>query len=143
MPQFHYIAVVIVPIALLFTKLSFYLLYHQLFHHLQHLRWAIYAGAAITTGFYIANSVSHFIFVTPRKGQTVNSTLSQNLEQVKELGFALGIFGIISDFYILLLPITGLIPLRMAWRRKMGVMIIFMTGLLYALFFLMIISKIC
>ena len=87
----------------------------------------------MTSAFYIASTVSHFVFVTPEKGQTVNHVIQQNLGSIKKLGLALGFFGVISDLYILLIPITGLLQFRLAWRRKVGVMLIFLTGLLYDL----------
>ena len=87
----------------------------------------------IAMAFYIATSVSLFIFATPGKGQTVNTVILPNLEPLKELGLALGVFGVVSDFYILLIPITGLIQLQLEWRRKVGVMLVFLTGLLYVI----------
>ena len=128
--QSHYVTIVVVPITLLFTKLSFYFLYHQLFQHITHIRWSIYAGVFVTTAFYIASTICHFVFVNPGTGQTINSTLQQNRGHLKDLGLALGFFGVFSDFYILLIPITGLLQLRLAWRRKLGVMMVFLTGLL-------------
>lgn len=43
---------------------------------------------------------------------------------------AVGYFNLFTDFYILLLPISGVIRLQLPKRRKIGVILIFMTGLL-------------
>lgn len=43
---------------------------------------------------------------------------------------AVGYFNLCTDFYILLLPISGIIRLQLPKRRKIGVILIFMTGLL-------------
>ena len=45
-------------------------------------------------------------------------------------GVATACFGIISDFYLLLLPIFGVWQLQMPTRRKIGVIVVFATGLL-------------
>lgn len=43
---------------------------------------------------------------------------------------ALGYFNVFSDLYILILPISGVMGLNLRPKRKIGVVLIFMTGLL-------------
>ncbi|KAI4098829.1 MAG: hypothetical protein L6R37_006283 [Teloschistes peruensis] len=40
------------------------------------------------------------------------------------------VFSVLTDFYVLLLPVKVILGLHMSWRRKLGVMSVFVTGLL-------------
>ncbi|KAK6948148.1 hypothetical protein Daesc_009912 [Daldinia eschscholtzii] len=44
-----------------------------------------------------------------------------------------GVFGVISDFVILLIPMTQVIKLHLPLRKKITILGIFLTGLLYVL----------
>ena len=46
------------------------------------------------------------------------------------MGVFAGCFGVLSDIYIYLLPIPVLWNLQMAFKRKMGIIAIFFTGLM-------------
>ena len=123
--QVFYTQIIIVPPTLLFTKLSLYLLYLQIFRPNTSLKWAIYSGSLITTLFYTTVSIAQFIIVRPTEAESFVQ------QAVTMLSLALGAFGVISDLYILILPLFGVLKLQMSLRRKIGVVLIFMTGLLY------------
>jgi len=46
---------------------------------------------------------------------------------------------LVLDVYILLLPITAVQKLQLPFRRKMGVMAIFLTGGMYAIHILLLV----
>ena len=114
---------------LLLAKLSFYLLYSQIFWPNVKLRWAIYIGGFITTSFYFAASICQFYYTVPLPGQTLLSKIDLNPDgNAARVGIATGIFGIISDFYLFFLPIAGVLQLQMSKDRKFGVIAVFTTG---------------
>ena len=113
----------------MFAKLTFYLLYLQIFRLNDNLRWAIYIGAFVTTSFYASTTIAQFGLVTPGRGKSFASAVIGN-PAVPRISYALGVFGIVTDLYILLLPIAGVLRLQIAKRRKVGVILVFLSGAL-------------
>lgn len=50
-----------------------------------------------------------------------------------KVAYIQAVFSVVTDFYILILPIRVVAKLQMSWRRKLGVLTVFMIGLLSAL----------
>ncbi|MCJ1380898.1 hypothetical protein MMC17_004007 [Xylographa soralifera] len=124
-----YVFVVLQSPTLLFAKLSFYLLFYQIFKPKIAIRWAIYIGAFITTAFYFSTSICQFYFQTPGPGQTWISKIDLDPNSPEStVGIATSSFGIISDFYLLFLPMIGIWQLQMITRHKIGIMLVFATG---------------
>ena len=115
-------------------KLSFHIYFFQIFSPKPALRWSILIGASITTAFYLAATIILFVLSTPGRGVTLAeqfaSFLSQGTSLVLNTTLAIGYFNVLSDLYILVLPISGVMGLNLQPRRKFGVSLIFMTGLL-------------
>lgn len=125
----------IVPLVNLFVKLSFFILFLEIFNIKPLLRWLIYAGACVTTVFYVTTTIVLFALSTPPPGVSLAQKFASFLEPGRS-GFldtvlAVGYFNLFTDFYILLLPISGVLRLQLPKRRKIGVILVFMTGLLY------------
>ena len=88
-------------------------------------------GAAITTTFYISTTVAMLIFITPRRGETwAERLITKETRRSFTLPVATSSFGVVIDLVILLLPIIAVMPLQLPTRRKIGVVSVFMTGLL-------------
>ena len=118
-----------VPPTLLLVKLSFYLLYLQLFHPKIYLRWSIYVGALLTTAFYFAATIAQLAIATPSRKETfVDKLTPRTLKALNNISTALGVFGVISDLYIFVLPIIGVWQLKLGARQKIGVILVFLTG---------------
>ena len=115
-------------------KLSFLIYFLHIFGPKPVLRWNIFIGAFITIAFYVAATIALFILSTPRPGVTFaeqfTSFLSRKTSPVLNTTFAVGYFNILSDLYILILPISGVMGLNLKPKRKFGVVLIFLTGLL-------------
>ena len=115
----------------LFLKNTFFIMYLYIFRPLRWLRICAYTGAAITTAFYISITVAGFIFTTPRRGETWSEHLLSNEERCSDtLPVPSSSFGVVIDLVILLLPIIVFMQLQLPTRRKIGLICIFMTGLL-------------
>ena len=118
-------------LTILCAKLSFFLLYLRIFSCSTRVRWAIYLGVAIVTGFYLATSIAYGYACIPRRSETwFSAGISDRCQLAKEIGFAQGIFGLISDLYLYFLPVPVILGLNLARKKKIGVLAIFGTGLM-------------
>lgn len=122
------------PLVALFIKVSFFIYYYQIFGPKPVLRWCIWIGAIVTTVFYSAVTVTLFVVSSPGHGVTLRGRLDSVLGGITSpilcTTIALGYFNVFSDLYILILPISGVMGLNLQPKRKIGVVLIFMTGLL-------------
>lgn len=116
------------------VKLTFFLLYLQIFRHNTTLKVGIYAGAIIDVTSYIGAEIAQLILATPRHGTAWKEYfLIPRVKKTGVVGIISAAFGLGLDFYILILPIKGVIELQMPTRRKISVCLIFMTGILFAI----------
>lgn len=49
---------------------------------------------------------------------------------LQDYGVVQGIFGLVTDFYLLFIPVPAVLSLQLPTRKKIGVIAIFMTGFL-------------
>ena len=115
----------------LFAKLSLFLLYIQLFRPTDWLRYSAYAGAVVNVLFYTLALVLALIYSVPHPGQTLRQAF-QSPRQAHNVAKSLptACINLILDVYILLLPIAGVSKLQLPIRKKIGVIAVFLTGLL-------------
>ena len=119
------------------VKLTFFLLYLQIFRPDRILKYCIYGGALFTTLAYAAMGTAQFVLLSPRPGETfledyLKSVSSNVFMESINIGLPLSAIGIAIDLYILVLPIAAISKLQMALRKRLGVMSIFAIGLMYA-----------
>lgn len=96
------------------------------------LRISAYVGTLVTTTFYLGMTVVQFAFATPRRGETwFSHLLTRNEHWVSAMSVPQSAVGLVIDLYILLLPLIAINQLQLATRRRFGVILIFMTGILY------------
>ena len=125
-----YIGVILAPPAMAFIKLTFYLMYLQIFRPLKWLRMCIYVGATVTTAFYLATEIYWLVAITPRKGQSfVSAAMSSAQLRSLVLSVPVSCVELATDLYLLVLPITAVLQLQLPTRRKVGVILIFLTGI--------------
>lgn len=96
------------------------------------LRISTYIGTLVTTAFYLGMTIAQFVFVTPRRGETFFShqeTRYQHLALV--VGVPSAAVGLCIDLYILVLPIIAVSQLQLTTQRKIGVILVFLTGIMY------------
>lgn len=113
-----------------FAKLSFFLLYLQLFYPITWLRHAIYLGASVNVLFYFSIVVATLYYTTPAPGQSWQEVFGSSREAgALRLTLYIASGSLILDIYIFLLPIFGIWNLQLSRSRKFGVGIVFATGL--------------
>ena len=64
---------------------------------------------------------------TPRPGQTWLEK-TENSASLKS-ALPLAIFALVTDLYILLLPISGVMRLRLSHQKRLALVMVFMTGI--------------
>lgn len=125
---------VLPPPTMMFIKITFFFLYLQIFQPLRWMRICAYVGAVLTSSFYLAMTVAQFVSSTPRRGETWLSHLAHENSVSRDTAVPQSVVGLAIDIYILILPIIAVSRLQLPTRQKLGVMLIFMTGLLYVRF---------
>ncbi|KAL8663885.1 MAG: hypothetical protein Q9168_008015 [Polycauliona sp. 1 TL-2023] len=111
-----------------FTKLSIFILYYRIFSPSKTMRYLIYFGIAFNFIYY---TIYLFIYAfycpnTSKKAPTCG-------HQVKVISVATSALNIVSDFYILLIPLAAVSNLQLPKKRKLGLFAIFFTGFLACL----------
>lgn len=127
-----YLSIVLVSPVMLAIKLTFFLLYLHIFRLNTTVRFWIYIGAFLTTTFYIGVGMTQLVLATPSLGTTwVEYYMDPRATRTSILSVPTVAVGLGIDLYILILPIGGVMQLQMPTQRKIGVCVIFITGILY------------
>lgn len=114
---------------LCFTKLSLLLLYLRIFSPNRGTRYAIYLGIVVNVLFYAACTVIYGALCIPRHGRTwLETAQTARCRKTIHMDYPTGIFGVISDLYILILPMPTVFNLHLPIKKKIGIVAIFMTG---------------
>lgn len=117
----------------MFVKLSILAFNHRLLQAASGARYAIWVGIALVTIFYMANIIFYLAACVPRHGTTWVENTSPGGTCLKfevAVGDVQGIFGLVSDLYIVAIPIWMVSHLSLSRKRKAGVIVVFMTGFL-------------
>ena len=118
------------------AKMTFFLMYLQIFWPFKWLRLCVYLGATLTVLFYLGVEIFWLYSMTPRKGGTWAAMAASPSEfKTLVLSVPIAAVGLGIDVYLLVLPVTAVMQLQLPTRRKIGVILIFMTGLAYGLIF--------
>lgn len=108
------------------------------FRPVQWLRYLCYAGLVTTTAYYLSNFIIVIHSCHPRDGTDRISFLAGMASSacagkngvVQSASLATGIFNVISDLYILIIPLPAVAKLNITRRKKTGVFLIFSAGAL-------------
>lgn len=97
-----------------------------------YVRYLIWAGMAVIITFAIVFFIIDLVVCVPRSGETwLNPAVSHRCNNISVPLVTVGAyFKVITDFYILFIPLHQLPRLRLSKKRKVGFVLIFMTGLL-------------
>ncbi|MCJ1405114.1 hypothetical protein MMC11_008340 [Xylographa trunciseda] len=126
-----YLSEILASPGFMFIKITFFLLYLQLFRPVRSLRIAIYIGLVFTLLAYTSFTIAWFALGTP----STHETWQQHFlgpEQTKGNGldWPIPAIGLAGDIYILVIPLVGIYGLQLPMRRKIGVAMVFLTGVL-------------
>ena len=129
MEQQSYITTIMVTPALGLIKCSFFIQYYMLFRPFRWVRISVWIGATISAVFYVAVTITAFVLESPWPGESLlEDILSWHYFKFAQFSIPTGVIGMLVDWYLLILPIPAVWTLRMSTSKKLGVLIIFMTG---------------
>lgn len=108
-----------------FTKLSIFILYYRIFNPSKTMRYLIYFGIGFNFVYYTIYLFIYSFYCpnTSKKAPTCS-------HEVKLISVATSAINVVSDFYILLIPLGAISNLQLPKKRKLGLFAIFFTGFL-------------
>ncbi|KAL9590111.1 MAG: hypothetical protein Q9203_001092 [Teloschistes exilis] len=111
-----------------FTKLTLFILYYRLFSPSKTMRYLIFFGIGFNFLFYTIYTFLYSLMCpnVSKRAQTCGPRL-------KAMGVATSAINVVSDFYILLIPLAAISNLQLPPKKKWGLMGIFFTGFLACL----------
>lgn len=116
-------------------KLALFVLYLEVFGLLQWFRYLVFTGVFVTGAFYFATLVSFVASCRPMNGQSQFSYLSglagpRCQRTTRPLVLAIGVVNVVSDLYLLPIPLPPVWSLQLPLRRKIGLSPMILTGLM-------------
>lgn len=116
-------------VVLFLIKLTLFLLYLHIFSRVRWLKCLVWAGILLAAMFYGSMIIVFSLICTPRNGESYTEAYqTASCGKGPDVSLAAGIFNMISDIYLLLIPIPAVWRLKLEKKRKLGVLIIFATG---------------
>lgn len=114
------------------VRVSIFILYLRLFGHVRTMRALIWTGFSATIVAYTALLVSHIYYCAPRAadGEWSLQSYERCADPDISISIAQAIFGSVADVFLLALPVVQVMRLSMPIRRRLGIVAIFMTGIL-------------
>jgi hypothetical protein len=127
-------SLVIYPITATCIKTTLLLLYLRIFRPSHRANLMIWTGIVFVNIFYLSLATTYIILFVPRPGGNKAWGVMSHRTTITifNLAAAQGVVGWVQDLYILIIPIHLVAGLRLAPRKKLGVIALFLTGLLYA-----------
>ncbi|KAI0456850.1 hypothetical protein F5B21DRAFT_113068 [Xylaria acuta] len=132
-------SIVLFSLSSLFVKTALLVLYLRVFAPNRSARMMIWAGITTIVVFYIISIILNIRFCVPISMTTpvpdqdawARKLEASNCSQpVYNLNAATGLFGVVSDLYVLTIPASMVYKLKIPRNRKLGIIGIFLTGLL-------------
>jgi hypothetical protein len=117
------------PLAFFFSRVPVFMLYQRLFHSVRWLRYCCYAGVVAAFAIYVHTVPLVAALCAPRPGSTWTSAETfARCSRGKPDSIAQGVGNIVLDLYALLLPLPVIWGLHLPLKKKLGVMVVFLTG---------------
>jgi hypothetical protein len=118
--------------AIFLAKLTVLLLYLEVFSINTPTRIMIFVAMAIITAHFLTNTIGNAVLCVPLPGESWQLKDSSHacIVVADQLSIALGAISVLTDFFIILIPIPVIWRLQLATHKKIGVSLIFITGIL-------------
>ncbi|KAI0404660.1 hypothetical protein F4802DRAFT_565871 [Xylaria palmicola] len=122
--------VLLTALSAMLVKLSLLLLYLRIFNPSWTVNLTIHACIGVVSLFYLSTIIAELVVGVPRgngnwqQAQITYGPVGLTVSVVR------GVFGVVSDFVILLIPMTQLVVLALPTRRKIVLICVFLTGIL-------------
>ncbi|KAL8987655.1 MAG: hypothetical protein Q9177_003157 [Variospora cf. flavescens] len=128
-----FIADMLYLISIMSTKIAILLLYKALFGVKRSFRYLCYGMMAIVTSYCV---IFFFIFAfhcnpVTKAWHIITYQGPSKCFGIGTIQIVIGGFNIVTDFIILIMPMPIILGLNMGWKRKIGLLVIFATGIVY------------
>jgi hypothetical protein len=110
-------------------KVTFFLFFERVFSPNKTMKWLIRGGIFAVVAFYIA-IFFRSVFLCKPVALAWNPTLTGSCLKLEVTPYTTAVFNIISDIYILLLPMPLIWNLNLKTQRKMRLIAVFGMGIL-------------
>ena len=118
--------------SLFFAKLSLFLLLLRLFAPNHRLRYQAYFGIAVSVALLLATIIVPSTLCVPRNGQDWDDlAVFSKCDGERYFAVVQGVINVALDFFLLYMPVPVVWALHLQTRKKIGVIAIFMAGLMY------------
>lgn len=125
------VAAAIYSVTIFLVKAKIFLMLFHIFYLLRWMRYCVWFGIIFAALFYSSGVIVPFIMCGPYRGRDwLEASQTTRCMRLENYGLATGVVNILSDFYLLIIPIPAIWSLQMPTRKKVGVCAMFMTGLL-------------
>lgn len=123
----------------MFTKCTLLAFYLRMFQPNKTARIMAWAGIIVIVIFYVVSLIFLLVQCVPVDQELPGLDPMKWEERASnnrcgrrsiDVSAAQGIFGAVTDLYVLAIPISSVLALRLQKKRKIGVLGIFLTGLL-------------
>ncbi|KAF1962236.1 hypothetical protein CC80DRAFT_487749 [Byssothecium circinans] len=129
-----YLATIIVTPALGLIKCSIFIQYYRIFRPLRYVSISVYVGATISAIFYAAVTIAAFVLNSPWPGESLlSASMSWHFMRFTKFSIPTGVIGMLVDWCLFCLPIPAVHSLHLSLEKKLGIMLVFMTGGLAAI----------
>ena len=118
---------------IILIKLSIFLLYLHIFAISRRTRGLIYGGIIVVLVGNITTTTLIGVVCTPQHGDNWAETYGSRrcYQQSVDTNLSVGLLNAITDFYILWIPLPLVWHLNLPTRKKIGLVLVFLQGLLY------------
>ncbi|KAL8814919.1 MAG: hypothetical protein Q9223_005898 [Gallowayella weberi] len=114
-------------------KTSLFLLYRQIFSTKRCLQNLVWAGIIVTGLFYWSSTIAKIALCAPRRHETyIMAFATARCGRTKTLAVGSGVFNILSDLYLIVIPIPPTLALHLNPRKKWRLIAVFLTGIFIA-----------
>ena len=91
---------------------------------------SVYIGATLSTAFYTSVTIVMFDLATPRPGESWRAGyISKRIAKIPKLSIPIASMGLVVDVLLLILPSLAVYKLQLHINRKIGLMLMFSTGI--------------
>ncbi|KAK7958042.1 hypothetical protein PG996_010517 [Apiospora saccharicola] len=112
-------------------KCGFFVFYLRLFGPKDHTRTMVFAGMTVVISFCIAFVIGYLVTALPGNGDFLDKDYRVRIAGVpQKLITAAAYVSVLTDVYIMFIPLHQIPNLGLSYKRKWGISLIFLTGLL-------------
>jgi len=112
-------------------KICMLTLYRRLFGHIPYVNWSLVAAAILGLAVLVMTPLDAVACSPPRGAPW--GTPNPNCPKTYKYGIAQGTANLLIDIFIFVLPIPIVYNLNMPKKKRLGVLVIFMFGILYVI----------